>query len=173
MSLSKNELFKVLLKQLELNNLENNENFSNAEIENLTVHSKSGAWNFSFIFDEILPFNEIDIRIDRLNNTFEKIAQINFEISTRNNSDYVNSSLINQYWNWVIEHSSINEQFIRQICNDKELQINNNVVNILLPNQAIVDFLNSKVLNELSSIYKDLGFPKLTLNPILDDKKSG
>lgn len=172
MSLSKNELFKVLLKQLELNNLENNENFSNAEIENLTVHSKSGAWNFSFIFDEILPFNDFLLFVDRLNNTFEKIAQINFEISTRNNSDYVNSSLINQYWNWVIEHSSINEQFIRQICNDKELQINNNVVNILLPNQAIVDFLNSKVLNELSSIYKDLGFPKLTLNPILDDKKA-
>ena len=79
MSLSENEQFRVLLEQIDL--LDNAE-LKDGSIKDLTVHSNSKRWTFSFEFNDILPLQVFVEFHHQLINTFGAIAQIDFSIDT-------------------------------------------------------------------------------------------
>ncbi|UQS86503.1 PolC-type DNA polymerase III [Nicoliella spurrieriana] len=168
--MNKHELFLKLLNQLDLSDQQNAECFKNAEIMQLQVHKKAKEWHFKFRFNAQLPFNVFNDFIHRLMTTFEPIAKVSFEISV--NQPQLTTSLVNEYWDWVVNHSGLNSMMAKQICDASLPSVDANRVNLVAENEIVKDFLVNTALGRIEEQYQSCGFPAFTIHTFVDQSET-
>lgn len=167
MSLSENEQFRVLLEQIDWSD---NAELKDGSIKDLTVHSNSKRWTFSFEFEDVLPMQVFVEFHHKLINTFGAIAQIDFSINTKNKNNV--ATQITSYWDWVIKNSGIQSSLLQVLCDKSVPEFEDNVLTVKVDNQITKNFLNDDVLHTLSDTYQKVGFDAVKIKPIIDDNRA-
>ncbi|MBF7139959.1 PolC-type DNA polymerase III [Pediococcus pentosaceus] len=164
MSLSENEQFRVLLEQIDL--LDNAE-LKDGSIKDLTVHSNSKRWTFSFEFNDILPLQVFVEFHHQLVNTFGAIPQIDFSIDTINKNNVATHAT--DYWDWIIKNSGIQSSLLQVLCDKSITEFKDGQLVVKVDNQITKNFLNDDVLQTLSNTYQKVGFGPIKIKPTIDD----
>lgn len=170
MALNQQELFKKLLEQLNLADQTTLPGLTDGEITQLVVHEQRRLWSFAFHFAQVLPFETFMTFTQKLNQAFNEIAAVSFEIQT--DSTEIDIEAVDRYWQWAVSHSGLNESFARQLSEGPQPALADHQIRLTAPNQVIADFLNGETLSQLTETYLRLGFPKMTFATIVDEAAS-
>ncbi|MCH4008083.1 PolC-type DNA polymerase III [Companilactobacillus sp.] len=165
------DLFKILIKQIKLENvLPNNDLFDNAKLNKVEVHKQSKRWTFFFEFNNILPFNDFQIFNEALNNGFTDIAKVDFEISVPNAN--LDEKLVRDYWKYVLSHAQINSPVVSQLMVQNPPHFENGQVFLSVSNSFMADFMNGEIIEGIQNEYSNLGFPAFKIRCNVDEAKS-
>ncbi|WP_125761167.1 PolC-type DNA polymerase III [Companilactobacillus hulinensis] len=166
----KNQLFKILIKQIKLDNLlESDELFANAKLDKLEVHKKSRRWTFFFDFDDVIPFNDFQVFVASLKEGFDGIATVDFNIHTE--SPQLDEKNIREYWNYVLENCEERSPVVSQLMSQNPPKSENGQVFLTVSNGFIADFMDGKLISSLQDAYTSLGFPSFKIRVDVDEAK--
>ncbi|MFC6322314.1 PolC-type DNA polymerase III [Companilactobacillus baiquanensis] len=167
----KNQLFKILIKQIKLENLLNEDQlFASANLNKLDVHKVSKKWVFFFEFEDVLPFNEFKIFTESLKESFNGIASIDWEISTTN--AHLDEKKIRDYWDFVLQTGQLNSPVVSQLMKQTPPVMENGQLFLSVSNGFIADFMNGDLTKQIQDKYRSLGFPDFKLHINVDEEKS-
>ncbi|MCD2256257.1 PolC-type DNA polymerase III [Lactobacillus sp. CC-MHH1034] len=167
----KNELFEKLLAQIELpTDLQEKPDFKAGTIEKVVVHEKSNQWEFFFAFPKILDFEDFEVFQQLLIHAFENIAKIKFHIQTRTSS--FDQHVLRAYWPYVLTHSDLNSQLLKQICDSKLPVVSDRRIILQVENEIIKEYLVKGALGPVETTYDDLGFEKFNITATIDQSAS-
>jgi len=171
MTLSKKELFKQLLEQINLHHQTDYlPYFENGEVENVIVHKKSKLWSFVFVFENVLPFEVFNALTTQLKIKFQSIATIDFQIKTRN-PILTNESILD-YWETAVARSNISSPLVQNLFARHTPAVNNNKVVISVENAITKNHLADNYLAIIQQNYLVLGFPSFQITIEIDEVAS-
>ncbi|WP_373702789.1 PolC-type DNA polymerase III [Weissella soli] len=98
MALSAKEQFQVLLKQLEIEELQTT--LTETALSEVIVHETSHIWQFVFQMPALPSVRDLALLTQRLQIAFSQIAQVTFQLEL---TDQPNLSQIVDYWAWVLQ----------------------------------------------------------------------
>ena len=154
--------FEILMNQLGIPaEMRNHEAFSQAEIEQVIVHKRSKAWEFRFVFENILPF-ELFLELKRgLKDEFSKTGnQASFEIKTRNQE--FSRELLQVYYREAFSEGPCASQGFRSIYQNFQVRFENDQLIIEASEAADTEHFRKNHLPNLSKQLEFFGFPKLS-----------
>lgn len=154
--------FEILMNQLGIPaEMRNHEAFSQAEIEQVIVHKRSKAWEFHFVFENILPF-ELFLELKRgLKEEFSKTGnQASFEIKTRNQE--FSRELLQAYYREAFSDGPCASQGFRSIYQNFQVRFENDQLIIEASEAADTEHFRKNHLPNLSKQLEHFGFPKLS-----------
>ena len=154
--------FEILMNQLGIPaEMRNHEAFSQAEIEQVIVHKRSKVWEFSFVFENILPF-ELFLELKRgLKEEFSKTGnQASFEIKTRNQE--FSRELLQAYYREAFSDGPCASQGFRSIYQNFQVRFENDQLIIEASEAADTEHFIKNHLPNLSKQLELFGFPKLS-----------
>lgn len=154
--------FEILMNQLGIPaEMRNHEAFSQAEIEQVIVHKRSKAWEFRFVFENILPF-ELFLELKRgLKDEFSKTGnQASFEIKTRNQE--FSRELLQAYYREAFSEGPCASQGFRSIYQNFQVRFENDQLIIEASEAADTEHFRKNHLPNLSKQLEQFGFPKLS-----------
>ena len=171
METNKQDLFKKLLRQINWENKHGFEEvFTNAEIQKVEVHVESKVWNFHLQIEDILPYEVFYQFYQQLQLAFKDIAKVDITLHTKN--PIITNQKLGDYWKWVVFNSGIQSSFIQELSRSKVPYLDNNRVILLAENEIVKRFLVDQALGPLESTYHKIGFPKFSVNTLVDETKA-
>lgn len=167
----KHELFLRLLEQIKWQDLPEEEGlFADATINKVEVHTESGRWNFYIGLKQVLPFTTF-LRFEHaLKTAFSAIAQT--EITLTVQEPQLSDKNLGDYWTYVVSHCGLNSSLVKELCQGKVPYLDGKRVMLLAENEIIKQFLTTQALGPIESTYQRYGFPKFTINTLIDETKS-
>lgn len=165
----KAELFEKLKQQINWQPEEYNY-FQNATIEKVDVHVESRVWDFHIQVQDILPFKEFFKFYSQLTVAFKDIVKVKLFISTT--SPVLTNKNLSEYWSWVVMNSGIQSPLIQSISVGKEPYFEDGRVNLLAENEVLKNFLTTQALGPIERTYREVGFPKFSIQTLIDESKS-
>ena len=169
MSLNSNEQFKKLLEQINYPE-PNDPSFVNAEVKKVVVHQKSKVWEFSFKFEDCLPFAVFQQLDNHLQIAFKSIARVAFNIQTSNAK--LDIRLIDNYWEWIVKNSHISSPLTQELCGHNLPSLNDGRILFAAQNEVVQNFLTTTALGPIESSYQQYGFPEFSIHTIVDESDS-
>lgn len=165
MALSRQELFKKLLDQIQFADKEN-EAFKDAKVQSVIVHKNSRLWEFHLMTKEPLPFKLFNEFSNALEIAFKDIAKTKIKISSPMTD--LDSQLISDYWNYVIQKVTSDSPMIQQVCTQTSPDVQEGRVNLVIENEIIKDFLGKETLKKIEDQYVNFGFPHFRIHPMIN-----
>ncbi len=159
---SRRERFQVLLQQLELTADVNVPYFQHAEITKLVVDRTQKKWHFSFQFKKVLPYELFIQFAQRLQQSFQHIASISFEISTEEST--VTEETVQAYWTHCLKELDGISPVLLSLLNNQVPQVNGNIILINARNDTELQTLKRKYSQIIQDIFRKFGFPALQLD---------
>ncbi|MFD1417268.1 PolC-type DNA polymerase III [Companilactobacillus keshanensis] len=167
----KNQLFKILIKQIKLDNLlEEDTLFNTAILNKLDVHKVSKKWVFFFEFEDVLPFNEFKVFTESLKDSFDGIATVDWEFSTT--KAHLDEKKIRDYWDFVLQTAKLNSPVVSQLMRQTPPKMENGQLFLTVSNGFIADFMNGDLTKQIQDEYRSLGFPDFKIHINVDEEKS-
>lgn len=168
---NKQELFLRLLEQIKWQHLpEEQELFTGAAIDKVEVHTASKRWEFVISLKQVLPFTTFLRFNHALANAFEPIAQTTLNLKAQEKT--LNDRDLGDYWAYVVSTCGVNSPLIQELCQGKVPYLDDNRVMLLAENEIIKNFLTTQALGPIERTYHRYGFPKFTINTLIDESKS-
>ena len=164
MSLSENEQFKILLKQIDWSAPPA---VGEGLIKNLTVHANSKRWFFNFEWDDILPYDQFAEFDERLKHTFKPIANVDYQITTRANT--ITKEQVAGYWDWIIKHSGIQSSLLQVLCDKAVPDFQDQVLTVKVDNEISQNLLSEEALRTIGQKYQQAGFPQFKIQVAIDN----
>lgn len=164
MSLSENEQFKILLKQIDWSAPPA---VGEGLIKNLTVHANSKRWFFNFEWDDILPYDQFAEFDERLKHTFKPIANVDYQITTRANT--ITKEQVTGYWDWIIKHSGIQSSLLQVLCDKAVPDFQDQVLTVKVDNEISQNLLSEEALRTIGQKYQQAGFPQFKIQVAIDN----
>ena len=169
MPLNNKEKFNKLLDQIKIND-EYRSEFENAEIEQVRVHQKSKQWDFHFFIPHVLSYQAFIDFVTGLQTAFSNIVKVDFYIQTQ--QDNLTNREIGDYWQWAVNNCGIQSSLLHELCDNNVPELDDGRVNFYAVNDLIKDFMNNKAIEPILSAYQKAGFPKFTINTMVDETES-
>ena len=165
MGLNSHEQFKILLDQIQLNDLSE---LKEGRIKSLVVHSESRIWNFEFELPNILSFDVFQRFLTNLRQSFNTIANVEFSISYSNYQP--TERIILDYWDWVIQNIKLQSSLTKILCDNSIIKFENGILSIIVDNDITSNLLNNDVLDDICKVYKKVGFKDFRIKTKVDSK---
>ena len=160
------ERFQILLKQLEMTDDQIYPYFQNGAILKLTVHKKSKLWDFSFRLENILPFRILQLFDRRLNKTFSHLANVTFHITTVK-QEY-DEQLVQDYWEFCLQEMEGVSPPILSLLKEQMPKLEKQKLMIRTRNETENETIKKKYGPIIQQAYEKYGFPKLTIDTVID-----
>ncbi|USS85429.1 PolC-type DNA polymerase III [Fructilactobacillus myrtifloralis] len=168
-SLTKEERLQKLLDQIGWSDSERAE-FNHGQITAVTVHQQSNRWEFTFHLERILPFVQFQKLLTSLQQAFQEIAQVGVTISTDQTT--VPNRELGDYWEWIVQHAGLHSNLTQELLNNHVPMVDDGRVNFLAVNEIAKDYMTNKALGPIEATYQRVGFPKFTINTMVDESAS-
>lgn len=166
---SKRKRFQVLLQQIGLTEDASMPFFQHAEITKLVVERQKKIWHFSFQFEKILPYELFIQFAQKLQQSFQHIASISFEITTEDST--ITEDMVQAYWTHCIQELDGISPVLLSLLNNQVPQVNGNIIFINARNDTEVQTLKRKYSQIIQDIYMKFGFPPLQLDGQVMDQE--
>ncbi|MFH5810512.1 PolC-type DNA polymerase III [Companilactobacillus sp. FL22-1] len=165
------QLFEILVKQIKLDSLLSSKaSFADGKLTKLEVHKNSKRWTFFFEFNDVLPFDEFLTFVKALKASFDGIAQVDFEISTK--KAQLREKDIKDYWNYVLNDCGVNSPMVISRISQTPPYMQDGQVFFDVSNDFMADIIDGNLMNGLQSEYSSLGFPDFKIRTNIDQNKS-
>ncbi|WP_338754061.1 PolC-type DNA polymerase III [Bacillus sp. FJAT-52991] len=161
-SQGKRQRFQLLLQQLNLIDDAIVKHFEGAEISKLTVERQQKRWHFSFLVEQIVPYQVLELFMNQLVHTFKEIATVTFSIKAKNPE--VSEVLIRQYWNLCVKQlEGISPPMLALLMKQPPTVKGNKLV-VAVNNEAEGMALKNKYGEWVVHIYQNYGFPSFAFD---------
>lgn len=159
---SKQGRFNLLLEQLELPQDMIGEHFENGTIEKLTVLQSEKRWHFNFNIQKTLPFEIYQWFQIQLNNKFQSIAAVTFEITAKETS--VDEHELIAYWPTIISFLEELPITTLNVLKNKSPKLVNQKLILPAGSDAEAMSLKRRLEEPLPKSLRKIGLPHLLLD---------
>lgn len=171
MELSKQQLFQKLSQQIQFVVPENQLSLiQKATVEKVTIHKKSRLYEFLIGFPEILPVNLYQSFLQQLTLGFSEIADVKLKIQVENN--YFSQELLADYWLLAVNGEACDTPVLRATLKNATPVVKNKGVFLAIDNSGMLAYLKDQYLPVIEENYVNFGFPKLMIQPFVDEKEA-
>ena len=73
---------------------------------------------------------------------------------------------------WAVNNCGIQSSLLHELCDNNVPELDDGRVNFYAVNDLIKDFMNNKAIEPILSTYQKAGFPKFTINTMVDETES-
>ena len=160
MSLSSYEKMGVLLNQLEIPQEIIDAQFKNSELHKVIVFKSKKLWHFHINVDEILPFEVYNIFYQKLQTSFEHIANVKLTINSKNKT--CNETELMYYWKNFTHHLS-NLMPSQAYIKDDIPTIEESTITVHVKNEAEAASLHKKLEHLFNTYCESVGLKKYVL----------
>lgn len=134
MNISKQEKMKVLLKQLNLPDHLQTEYFQDSILSKLEVYKQAKTWHFHIEVQKIMPLHVYRLLMNKLEESFQKIAQIDVTIYTEDKN--CDDQIIYDYWQSYLQSISNLSPAYKELVHNQTPRIENNNLLLTARNEA-------------------------------------
>ncbi|UQF70508.1 PolC-type DNA polymerase III [Vagococcus lutrae] len=171
MSLNAQELFEKLMEQARLTSyVQEQPILQSGRVEKVKVYKHERRWHFHLQFEQLLPFAVYETMTQALAKAFAEIAHVDWTIHVEN--PVCDEALIRAYWQTALQRSECNEAIVNGTLSSQLPHYQNNQLSVLIENDGILNYLTDNYLPAVSRAYRQLGFPKLPITPVLHQEKA-
>ncbi|AQW22376.1 DNA polymerase III subunit alpha [Lentilactobacillus curieae] len=163
-------MFQKLLEQLKWFEMKDDPVFENARLDKLEVHEKSRKWQFDISTNTILPFDVFDQLNDRLQASFNEIANVSFIIKPT--QSHFDENLLKDYWEWIVTNSGVTSPLLKELCDNHLPYMNGDRVEFSAENEIVKNFMTNTALGPIEDLYRRAGFPNFSIHTIVDETAS-
>ncbi|OZI11529.1 PolC-type DNA polymerase III [Bacillaceae bacterium SAS-127] len=161
-SQGKRQRFQLLLQQLHLTDDAIVKHFEGAEIAKLTVERQQRRWHFSFLVEQIVPSQVLELFANQLVQAFKEIATVTFSVKAKNPE--VSDVLIGQYWNLCIKQLEGISPPMLALLTKQLPSIKGNKLVVAVNNEAEGMALKNKYGDWVIQAYQNYGFPSFAFD---------
>lgn len=172
MALSKQELFNVLLQQLNMEKYKEDYPVLNSgSLLDLTVYKQAQAWDLHLGFDAILPFKVYQLIESGIINHVPGVEQVRVRVKAEN-SDY-DQALVQDYWNKACQNSGIDSPMCNQLFKEKMPLLENNKLVFYIDHEITKPKFEQEFFPLIQDQYHHFGFPShFKIKPEIDSEDS-
>lgn len=171
MELSKQQLFQKLSQQIQFVVPENQLALvQRATVEKVTIHKKSRLYEFFIGFPEILPVNLYQSFLQQLKLGFAEIADVKLNLQVENN--YFSQELLADYWLLAVNGEACDTPVLRATLKNATPIVKSNGIFLAIDNSGMLSYLKEQYLPVIEDHYMSFGFPKLTIQPFVDEQEA-
>ncbi|WP_159721919.1 PolC-type DNA polymerase III [Enterococcus sp. CSURQ0835] len=164
------ELFAKLLEQIQLTPAEQQEPLiQQAEIKEVIVHEKSRVWEFFIQTPSILPAKLFYSFYQKLQLAFRQIAAVRLHIVAADQT--FDEKLLQQYWQIALREQDCDTPLVKQVLSKPLPVMQEQKIVLAIDNQTVIPFLKQQYLPLIEENLVAYGFPKLRIEPIVDEVK--
>lgn len=166
-----NKLFLKLLEQIKLDlPTENQENFKNGEIKKVDIYNRERKWVFHLFFQEQISLDTLVDFILHFNQTFNEIADFNYEITTAETE--ISATNLAEYWPFIVNNSHFLTNVLKEMIVKTTPKINGSKISVVVDNELVTSLLNDEAQAQLLQEVQRFGFPVTAIETVVDDKYS-
>lgn len=159
LALNRHELFRTLLKKLDLDKVAQRPPYSTGTVDKLEVHTKSKLWCLYIGLDSILPYQQFTQFYQKLQTCFQNVARLKLIIKV--SQPRLTNQLVQAYWNWVLQHGDFSSSTALRISRQFRPLIRGRQILLVTSNEVVKDYWQKQDLTSISRVYIQLGFPRL------------
>ncbi len=168
MSLNQEEMFQRLLEQIGLNHHETHGSYlEKGKVQKVTVHKQSKVWQFALEFPDILPFEVYQNLSQHLQMAFKSIAAVDTVIQA--DQPEITVEKIEQYWSSAVKRSGVSSPICDKPFRDQFPIVDQHKIKFYVENDVVQHHLKNQYLPPVEKAYQDFGFPRFTIDPIIDE----
>ena len=155
------DTFQILLDQLEMApDLRKSELFLNGQISKVILHRKSKVWEFTFLFDYLLPIDFYRTFRSKLEESFKSTGNgVIFSIEVKDNS--FDDQLLQAYYKEAFESGPCSSQGFKSLFQHLQVRVEDGDLLIMGPSTIDTEHFKKNHLPNLSKEFLSFGFPKL------------
>ncbi len=169
--MSGEHLYEKLLQQTGLTDyLDKQPLLRQGTIERVLVHKQRRLWEFKLHFPEILPVAAYQLLCQQLALAFQQIADTSVTISSA--SAAFTSDQLADYWLLSLENENCETPLIKQTLTKQSPRLESGRVMLTVQNDGMLDYLKKHYLPLIEENYRQFGFPKFTIEALVDTEKS-
>lgn len=157
MTISANEKFKILLKQLEIANLFEIDDIDAAALTKIDVSREERKWHFYFSFKNYLPYSMFQLLQNKFHEHFDQIARVSFEIRVTDKDDGDFTEVIRDYIPYAIDQTKMSPNLKRQL-KDKKVTFSNDVMKFHVLTEVEQRHFSKNCNGTLVDVFKQCGF---------------
>ncbi|MHB9781747.1 PolC-type DNA polymerase III [Streptococcus sp. 10F2] len=145
--------------------------FQGAELDSVILHEKSRIWEFTFVFDGILPIEAYRVLKQQLSEEFSKTGnQARFRIRAR--EVVLDQDLVEAYYREAFEEGPCSSQGFKSLFQALEVVLDGEILYLKGAANLDMDHFTKKYLPCLEESLKDFGLGKLACQLQVEDSLS-
>lgn len=154
MTINNNEKFKVLLKQLQIEDLFTIPDLDEAELTKIDVYKHDRRWHMYFKFQTHLPYELFALLKSKIKEHFEHIATVTFEIAVL---DALDTEKLCTYIPYAISQTNMSPSLKHQL-NSKAFTFSDDILKFNVTNDIEKVHFEKNCNGALLKAFKDVGF---------------
>ncbi|WP_414739351.1 PolC-type DNA polymerase III [Macrococcoides canis] len=154
MTINNNEKFKVLLKQLQIEDLFKIPDLDEAELTKIDVYKNDRKWHMYFKFNTHLPYELFALLKSKIQEHFEHIATVTFEIEVL---DALDTDKLRAYIPYAIGQTNMSPSLKHQL-NSKQFTFSGDVLKFNVTNEIEKVHFEKNCNGTLLKAFKEVGF---------------
>ncbi|MGL6145457.1 MAG: PolC-type DNA polymerase III N-terminal domain-containing protein [Macrococcoides caseolyticum] len=154
MTINNNEKFKVLLKQLQIEDLFTIPDLDEAELTKIDVYKHDRRWHMYFKFHTHLPYELFALLKSKIKEHFEHIATVTFEIEVL---DALDTEKLCAYIPYAIDQTNMSPSLKHQL-NSKPFTFSGDILKFRVTNEIEKVHFEKNCNDTLLKAFKDVGF---------------
>ncbi|WP_423245843.1 PolC-type DNA polymerase III [Macrococcus psychrotolerans] len=154
MTINNNEKFKVLLKQLQIEDLFTIPDLDEAELTKIDVYKNDLRWHMYFKFQTHLPYELFALLKSKIKEHFEHIATVTFEIAVL---DALDTEKLCAYIPYAISQTNMSPSLKHQL-NSKAFTFSGDILKFNVTNDIEKVHFEKNCNGALLKAFKDVGF---------------
>jgi len=153
-TINNNEKFKVLLKQLQIEDLFTIPDLDEAELTKIDVYKHDRRWHMYFKFHTHLPYELFALLKSKIKEHFEHIATVTFEIEVL---DALDTEKLCAYIPYAIDQTNMSPSLKHQL-NSKPFTFSGDILKFHVTNEIEKVHFEKNCNGTLLKAFKDVGF---------------
>ena len=139
-------------------------------VSQVVVHQKSRCWDLTLHFPHVLPFDIFKELHDRLQMSFQQLAQADVKMTIKTDDQEADSKLVGDYWRYLVNEEVGVSGMGFEIAEKTMPQAHEGRIELLLENEQVKDFVSQQFLGKIEQAYVQAGFPAFRIHPEVDEQ---
>lgn len=155
MTLTQNEKFKVLLKQLSIADIFEINHLDKATLNRIDISKAERKWHMYINFEQHIPYQMFNLLQVKMKEHFAHIADVTFEVKI--NDDALFNTIIQEYIPYAIDQTSMSPSLKGQLKN-KKVSFSGDVIKFQVVNEIEQQHFDKACNGKLKQAFQQAGF---------------
>lgn len=155
MTLTQNEKFKVLLKQLGIADIFDINHLDKATLNRIDISKAERKWHMYINFEQHIPYQMFNLLQVKMKEHFAHIADVTFEVKI--NDDALFNTIIQEYIPYAIDQTSMSPSLKGQLKN-KKVSFSGDVIKFQVVNEIEQQHFDKACNGKLKQAFQQAGF---------------
>lgn len=155
MTLTQNEKFKVLLKQLSIADIFDINHLDKATLNRIDISKAERKWHMYINFEQHIPYQMFNLLQVKMKEHFAHIADVTFEVKINDDAQF--NTIIQEYIPYAIDQTSMSPSLKGQLKN-KKVSFSGDVIKFQVVNEIEQQHFDKACNGKLKQAFQQAGF---------------